>query len=145
MFSLRAVAHNLRKFFQCVLKSHRIKFPSDKFCCRFLDRNCRHHRPINVRSIISSTRSSPLSSDRKASVIIHSSLNRLRTRQLRLRIDHVHTRVYAHTILFIIDVFFRKTFVKMTYYIFYLVVFEKKKHLNTLFLSCKLIISILRI
>lgn len=64
-----------------------------QFHRRFLDRNCRHRRLINITSIVAflhSPKALP-ASNRKASIIIHSSLNRPPTRQLRLPVGRKYT------------------------------------------------------
>lgn len=63
-------------------------------------RNCRHRRPINITSLVarSTIRRGSSASDRKAPIIIHSSLNRPPTRQLRLPVRQVHrARARART------------------------------------------------
>lgn len=61
-----------------------------QFRCRFLGRNCHHRRPINITSIPPFAEALS-ASDRKAPIIIHSSLNRPPTRQLRLPVSQVYT------------------------------------------------------
>lgn len=53
------------------------------------DRNCRHRRPINITSVPPFAEALS-ASDRKAPIIIHSSLNRPPTRQLRLPVGQVY-------------------------------------------------------
>lgn len=60
-----------------------------QFRRRFLGRNCRHRRLINITSVPPFAEAL-LASDRKAPIIIHSSLNRPPTRQLRLPVGRVY-------------------------------------------------------